>query len=77
MRNIYQECKRRLQLALLQRRIRRLTDRLIQEATRTLDPIPLKELREIEQVRLRLIRQRNALRTIAELEKIERERGLA
>lgn len=77
MQNIFRECKRRIELALLQRRIRRLTNHLIQEATQVLDPLPLAELRQIEQIRLNLIRKRNALRTSAEISRIEKRRGLA
>lgn len=77
MQNIFRECKRRIELVLLQRRISRLTNHLIREATQVLDPLPLAELRQIEQIRLNLIRQRNALRTSAEISRIEKRRGLA
>ena len=77
MTNFITECKRRYQLARLQHRIERLTRRLIGQASRSTSPIPYKELRELEAMRVDLIQQRNALRTEDELRRIERERGLA
>lgn len=76
MQNFLRACNRRLQLARLQWRIERLTLRLIEHAKRSTDTLPIKELRELERIRIDLIQKRNALRTADEVRRIERERGL-
>jgi len=76
MNSFIPECKRRLQLARLHYRIGRLTRRLLSRARRSTEPLPIKELRQLECVRVSLGTQCNPTAVEAELRLIEQERGL-
>jgi len=76
MTNFITECKRRYQSARLQYRIGRLSRRLLRRAKRSTEPLPIKELRELECMRGALATQREVLCAESRLRLIERERGL-